>query len=169
MASQMYDHFGDVAHLAVVLADREARALGHPLVDTEHLLLGVLEADADLARAVAPAGMAPDVVRAQVVALLGADTPLGRGETVFTAGLNRTLQGAALFARRKEREVTCSDLLVELLDADQGAAGQVVARLGIDPSMIRRLVGPAKSGDDDRPRVPARSLERVRRFVAPRS
>jgi ATP-dependent Clp protease ATP-binding subunit ClpC len=150
--------------LAVVLADREARALGHPLVDTEHLLLGVIEADRVLAGTLGGAGVSAPAVRAQLISLRGADSPLGRGDTVFTDALQAVLRGAGMFARRKDRPVTCSDLIVELLNADMGDAWQILARLGADPATLRRLVAPAPNAAP----AGASTMARVRRFVAPR-
>jgi ATP-dependent Clp protease ATP-binding subunit ClpA len=140
VASQLFDGFNDRAHLAVVLADREARALGCPLVDLEHLLLGVLVSDPELQATLAVAGLAVDALRTQVVAVHGADAPLGRGDSEFSAASREVLRGVAIFARRKDREVTCSDIAYELLNGQHDQLEQLLSRAGAHADELRRSI-----------------------------
>ena len=163
MASQLFERFGDQAHLAVVLADREARALGHPLVDAEHLLAGCLHADAALAAKLVECGLTAEGIVSQLVALRGADSPLGRGDSAFTPAVTHALRGAAVHARRRDRLVTCTDLTVELVDTQPPGLWQLLARMTVDPAAIRReLVGQPQ----DRGPAPQGRLARVRRRMA---
>jgi ATP-dependent Clp protease ATP-binding subunit ClpA len=140
MAAQLFERFGDSAHLAVVLADREARAMGHPLVDLEHLLLGALVADPNVAAAMVDSGLDPVRLRAQIVVARGADAPLGRGESSFTAEARQALRAVSMFARRKDRPVTCSDIVFELLSTKEGQLWHLLGRMGVDPHRQRLLL-----------------------------
>ena len=156
MANQLFDRFGDGAHLAVVLADREARALGHPLVDTDHLLLGLLQADGLLGDVFAESSAPIDAVRRQIVARSGADAPLPRGDTTFSDALRTTLRSAVMYARRKDRTVTCLDLLVEFSDARLGGGIEILKRLGIDSDGVRSRAGLAwRRGEGSRGAEPS--------------
>lgn len=157
MAAQLFEGFSDRAHLAVVLADREARALGYPLVDLEHLLMGVLVSDPELQATVAGAGLTIDALRAQVVAVHGADAPLGRGESDFSEASRQVLRGVALFARRKDREVTCADIAYELLNSQHEHLEQLLNRAGAHADELRRSIA----------RPPA-DANRVGRMALPR-
>jgi ATP-dependent Clp protease ATP-binding subunit ClpA len=68
----VFDRFTDGARQVVVLAQEEARALGHDYIGTEHLLLGLLGEEKGLAAvALGEAGVEPDAVRDEVVRLVG--------------------------------------------------------------------------------------------------
>ncbi|GAA5194837.1 Clp protease N-terminal domain-containing protein [Rugosimonospora acidiphila] len=79
----MFERFTESARDVVTGAQREARALGHRHLGTEHLLLGVLRGpDDDLAvRVLREAGIGPDRVRAEIDRLAGSELdPLGAGD-----------------------------------------------------------------------------------------
>jgi len=63
----MFERFSSGARHAVVQAQREARRLDHPIVGTEHLLLGLLDdRDGLAARALCRLGISPAGVRASI-------------------------------------------------------------------------------------------------------
>lgn len=69
----MFERFTSEARAVVVAAQEEARALHHPYLGTEHLLLGLLRPQAGLARTVLErAGVRAAQVREDIVRLAGA-------------------------------------------------------------------------------------------------
>lgn len=73
----MFERFSKPARLAVVAAQEEARALRSPVIDVEHVLLGLLgSADAGLRALLADAGVTRNGVRAALAAR-GRGEPLG--------------------------------------------------------------------------------------------
>jgi len=67
----MLERFTDRARQVVVLAQQEARALGHDYIGTEHILLGLVrEGDGVAAQVLIGAGMDLDRARRQVTELL---------------------------------------------------------------------------------------------------
>lgn len=141
MAVAWFDSLSDGAHLAVVLADREARALGHALVDVEHLVLGLLEADADLAVALGPAGLTAEDYRRELARVRGADAPLGRSETMLTDAVRDVLRSACMASRRRGGEVTCRDLLGEALRREASDVWRILASVGVDTAVVLRVTG----------------------------
>jgi ATP-dependent Clp protease ATP-binding subunit ClpC len=68
----VFERFTDPARQVVVLAQDEARQLGHDYIGTEHLLLGLLREDrGPAAQALASLDAKLAEVRAQVVQLKG--------------------------------------------------------------------------------------------------
>ena len=61
-----FTRFTAEARQAVVIAQREARALGHGSVGTEHLLLGVVAQEIPAAEKLGRLGLTPDAVRRQL-------------------------------------------------------------------------------------------------------
>jgi ATP-dependent Clp protease ATP-binding subunit ClpA len=69
----MFERFTTGAREVVVGAQREARALGHGWIGTEHLLLAVLADDTTpVGQALEPLGLSHDAVRAELLRELGA-------------------------------------------------------------------------------------------------
>src|SRR6266849_1475076 len=106
----MFERFTDQARRVVVLAQDEARMLGHNYIGTEHILLGLVREG--------------DGVGAQVLVRLGADLPDVRArvlETVKTApaeGARRVPATAQMMGSRIQ------------LEQMTGRMGEVLSRLG---------------------------------------
>jgi ATP-dependent Clp protease ATP-binding subunit ClpA len=69
---KMFERFTDRARHVLALAQREAHALDHDFIGTEHLLLGlVLEADGVAGKVLAAEGITADGVREAIVRIVG--------------------------------------------------------------------------------------------------
>jgi ATP-dependent Clp protease ATP-binding subunit ClpC len=66
----MFQKFTDRARRAVVLAQHEARTLGHDYIGTEHILLALIREGGAGAQLLAGAGVDLDRARRQVIVLL---------------------------------------------------------------------------------------------------
>jgi hypothetical protein len=78
----VFERFTERARMVVVYAQEEARALGHPHIGAEHLLLGVVRVET----AILPAGL--DDIRARI----GKGPGSWSGQIPFTAGAKGTLE-----------------------------------------------------------------------------
>ena len=67
----MFERFDHDGREAVVMAQHEARALSHHYIGTEHLLLGVLHGSGSGARVLRRLGIELEVVRGDVVRIIG--------------------------------------------------------------------------------------------------
>ena len=68
----MFERFGDRSRRVVVLAQEEARLLGHRHIGTEHLLLGLIHEESGVpATVLAAAGVTLDAARVQVAEIAG--------------------------------------------------------------------------------------------------
>jgi ATP-dependent Clp protease ATP-binding subunit ClpA len=75
----MFERFTKEARDVVVGAQREARRLGHDCVGTEHVLLGLLQADGIPARVLAGLGVTAGAVEREVLAF-GRSGPFGAAD-----------------------------------------------------------------------------------------
>jgi ATP-dependent Clp protease ATP-binding subunit ClpA len=133
--------FGADARRALVLAEREARSLGHQRVGTEHLLLGLLaDEGAPAAAALRNAGATVAAARRKVSEAVGPGAP-GNEPSSTSPRANRALGRAPRFARDQRAELVGSDhLLLAVLDVE-GTAGQVLRGLGVDLEHLRSTLG----------------------------
>ena len=71
----MFERFTEQARRVVVLAQEEARLLGHGYIGTEHILLGLLaEGEGLAAQALATLEVRLDAAREQVTEIIGKGT-----------------------------------------------------------------------------------------------
>jgi hypothetical protein len=151
-----FARFGDDARRVVVLAQQEARALGHNYLGTEHVLLGLLAApDGAAARALAGLGVSPERVRARLLEIVG------RGEGTEPAACARasappelpkwsmcltprTKRGFELSCRAADRlgdaDVGTAHLLLGMLDEGEGIGPTILAKLA-EPGRVRAQLG----------------------------
>ncbi|MDO4539770.1 MAG: ATP-dependent Clp protease ATP-binding subunit [Syntrophomonadaceae bacterium] len=157
----MLRRFTQRARNTLVHAQEEARALGHPAIGTEHILLGLLrEGEGIGARALASQGVDPEQVRAELQQFLGANPPGAEGdngELPITPRVKKVFNLAFDEARQQGvNYVGTEHLLLGLLSEGEGAASQVLQGLGVQPEALRQQVllllggqnqGPAAEGD----------------------
>ena len=126
----MFERFSEPARLVVVYAQEEARALGHPHIGAEHMLLGVVRVET----AILPAGL--DDIRARI----GKGPGTWSGQIPFTSGAKSTLERAVGEALALgHTHVAPAHLLLGLADEPEAvlAAGATSER--IRTAAMRRL------------------------------
>lgn len=153
----------------VARATAEARALGHPHVGTEHLLLGLLSDEGDgPALLLRDAGASLAAARHKVTEVVSSEDGTAAGELPFTARAQRALDRAARFSRQnREPEVTANDVLLGVLDVE-GLACQVLRGLGVDVGNLRNALVATRSGADSSVGLEAPSTEPAEPSVEPR-
>ena len=130
----MFEHFDERARRCVVLAEQEARGLGHEELGTVHLLLGVaavLDAGGGAARALREAGAPPGGVRERATAAAG------------TAG------SAGAAAPGAGDDPAGDAALLALVLRKDGAVAALLREHGIDEALLREISG---SSDPSGPR-----------------
>lgn len=129
------------ARRALVLAEQEARLLGHDRVGTEHLLLGLLaDGTSAAATALRDAGATIDAARRKVAEAVGSGPP-GTTPASSSARASRAIGRAPRFARDLGADGVGSEhLLLAVLDVE-GTAGQVLRGLGVDIEQLGNALG----------------------------
>jgi ATP-dependent Clp protease ATP-binding subunit ClpA len=160
-----FAHFTDEARLVVDLAQREARALHHNYLGTEHILLGLLVAgEGGAARSLTALGLTAEQVRSRLIQVVGLGGPppgatcsrpwrrssLPDGSFCVTPRAKHGFELARLEADRLGATgVGPDDLLMGLIGEREGLAVRIMSDLGADPERLRRLTDrPAKPPHD---------------------
>lgn len=141
----MFRRFTQRARNAVIHAQEEARALNHPAIGTEHILLGLLrEGEGIGAKALLSLGIDLEKVRQEVNKMIGqnsayregpeGDLPITpRAKKVFNLAFDEArLQGV--------NYVGTEHLLLALLREEEGVAGQVLISMGVKLDEVREQV-----------------------------
>jgi Clp amino terminal domain, pathogenicity island component len=142
-AVTMFERFTDKARRVVVLAQEEARQLGHDHIGTEHILLGLLrEADGVAARALDSLGIGLQSARDRLVSDPGSRVATRSGGHIpFTPEAKRTLELALREALLLGHDYIGTEHILLGLVRDADTRGpQVLTELGADPDTVRRSV-----------------------------
>lgn len=152
----MQQRFTERAVKVLGLAQEEAKRMGHNVVGTEHLLLGLVgEGEGIAAKALTGIGVELEKVREQINSLVGAGQPF-EGEVGFTPRVKRVLELANDEARRQGvNYVGTEHLLLGLLMEGEGVAARVLLNMGVSPEKIWKQVIRLLGGEPDDLPMPA--------------
>jgi len=148
----MFERFTERARQVVILAQDEARRLGHGYIGVEHLLLGLVrEAEGLAARALAEAGLTADAVRDRVRLLVGTGEPAPTGQIPFTRHAKRALDQSLAEARGLGHSFIGTEhvLLGLLRVSDAGPAAAVLYELDTSPRLLARNLIALLGGESD--------------------
>lgn len=138
----MFERFTERARKVVYLAQQEAARLGHNVVGTEHLLLGlVAEGQGIAAKALESINIDLDKIRQEIERIIGVGESGQALEIPFTPRAKRVLELAIDEGRQMGHNyVGTEHVLLGLIREGEGVAAQVLKNLGADLDKIRKQV-----------------------------
>src|SRR5690606_6662227 len=146
--SSLFERFTDRARRVVVLAQEEARLLNHNYIGTEHILLGLIhEGEGVAAKALESLGISLEAVRSQVEEIIGQGGSSPSGHIPFTPRAKKVLELSLREALQLGHNyIGTEHILLGLIREGEGAAAQVLVKLGADLSRVRQQVIQLLSG-----------------------
>jgi ATP-dependent Clp protease ATP-binding subunit ClpC len=137
----MFERFTDPARRIVVLAQDEARALGHNHIGTEHILLGLIhEGDGVGLKALESLGINVWAVRERVEEVIGTGQP-PPGHIPFTPRAKKVLELSLVEAQHLGHHyISTGHVLLGLIRERDGVAARVLADFGADQGRVRAEV-----------------------------
>ncbi|PIA26079.1 hypothetical protein AQUCO_10000031v1 [Aquilegia coerulea] len=147
VVNAMFERFTEKAIKVIMLAQEEARRLGHNFVGTEQILLGLIgEGTGIAAKVLKSMGINLKDARVEVEKVIGRGSGFVAVEIPFTPRAKRVLELSLEEARQLGHNYIGSEhLLLGLLREGEGVAARVLENLGADPNNIRtqviRMVG----------------------------
>jgi ATP-dependent Clp protease ATP-binding subunit ClpC len=138
----MFERFSDRARRVVVLAQDEARNLGHNYIGTEHILLALVdEGHGVAARALQAMGVSQDAARQQVEEIIGRGAGASEGHIPFTPRAKNVLEMSLREALQLGHHyIGTEHILLGLIREGDGVGAQVLAGLGVDLNRARQQV-----------------------------
>ncbi|WP_327008002.1 ATP-dependent Clp protease ATP-binding subunit [Dactylosporangium sp. NBC_01737] len=144
----MFERFDDRARRVVVLAQEEARMLGHNYIGTEHILLGLIheaesafEGGGVAGKVLDRLGISLAAVRVQVEEIAGHGNQQPAREIPFTPRSKRVLEFSLREALQFGRNhIGTEHILLGLVREDGGIAAHVLVKLGAELTQVRQQV-----------------------------
>jgi ATP-dependent Clp protease ATP-binding subunit ClpC len=137
----MFERFTDRARRVVVLAQEEARGLGHNYIGTEHILLGLLEPGGIAAQALTRFGMTQTGTREEVKARVGSGSAPPKGKIPFTPRAKKVLELSLREALSLHHNyIGTEHILLGLVREGEGAAAQILTEHAGDLAAARQAV-----------------------------
>jgi hypothetical protein len=140
-STALFARFTDRAKRATFFSRFEAGQVGHPAIEPEHLLLGVLRARLGLAnRLLENAHLSPDQIRADVGTRRVAREPLSHFVIIaFSDETKRAIQLAAAEADRlSHRDIGTAHLLLGILRDESSLAAAIMRDHGLSLDAVRQ-------------------------------
>lgn len=138
----MFERFTEKAIKVIMLAQEEARRLGHNFVGTEQILLGLIgEGTGIAAKTLKGMGVNLKEARAEVEKIIGRGSGFVAVEIPFTPRAKRVLELSWDEARQLGHNyIGTEHLLLGLVREGEGVAARVLENLGVDLTKIRSNV-----------------------------
>ncbi len=128
----MFSKFSEEAQKVLLGAKREMKALKHPYVGSEHLVLSILKNNPDLKKKLGDFHITYDSFYQQIIEQIG----MGKEENewfLFTPLLKRVIETAILFAKEANNgEVTSDQLFLAILEEGEGVAVRIFSQMNVD-------------------------------------
>ena len=138
----MFERFTEKAIKVIMLAQEEARRLGHNFVGTEQVLLGLIgEGTGVAAKTLKNMGVTLKEARVEVEKIIGRGSGFVAVEIPFTPRAKRILELSWDEARQLGHNyIGTEHLLLGLIREGEGVAARVLENLGVDLNKIRSNV-----------------------------
>jgi ATP-dependent Clp protease ATP-binding subunit ClpC len=145
----MFEHFTSEAIKVIMLAQEEARRLGHNFVGTEQILLGLMgEGSGVAAKVLAELGITLKDARREVEKIIGRGSGFVPSEIPFTPKVKSLFEQSFKEAHSVGHNyINTEHILLGLTEAGEGVAAKVLQNLGVDLKSIRTAVI-RRLGDD---------------------
>ncbi|MDJ0729515.1 MAG: ATP-dependent Clp protease ATP-binding subunit [Crocosphaera sp.] len=138
----MFERFTEKAIKVIMLAQEEARRLGHNFVGTEQILLGLIgEGTGVAAKVLKSMGVNLKDARIEVEKIIGRGSGFVAVEIPFTPRAKRVLELSLEEARQLGHNyIGTEHLLLGLIREGEGVAARVLENLGVNLSKVRTQV-----------------------------
>lgn len=133
------NHFTNRAIKAIEFAQYAAQDLEQDYIGTEHILLGLLHEQGGIAaQAMEAVGMTFEKVVGQIKSIVAQEAEYPSDNPYYTPRAKRVMEGAVEEAQQLGHDyIGTEHILLSLLEESEGAAIEVIERMGVDPDVLQ--------------------------------
>ena len=128
----MFGNFTEETRKILVIAKSEMKALKHPYVGSEHLLLAILKNKNNVSKRLGEYDITYENVKQEIERIIGTGS-MEATWFLYTPLLKRILENAILDSKENNQsEVTTEHLFSSLLEEGEGVAIRILLGMGVD-------------------------------------
>lgn len=143
------EDFSPAAQRALAGAANVCLSLNQSEIDTDHLLVGLIEGPGPISEQLAALGVRGDTVLTYVRGAHSHKENAAHGHVPFTDDLRQTLDRATKIARARRHTLAGpSALFVALVDQHDSRAVRILAQLGVDQRSLLEVAAAASDETD---------------------
>lgn len=144
----MFERYTERARHVILLARDEVAELGIPSIETEHLLLGLIRGNKEVAKRIENVGGSEGLIRSRMQTARPADKKIARSVSLpLSQGSKRVLAYAAEEAGRLSHEHIGSEhLLLGLLREKKCVAARILTESHFDLTSLREELNRYRAG-----------------------
>ncbi len=141
-SSEFFRYFTDEAIKVIMLAQEEARRLGHNFIGTDQILLGLIgEGSGVAAKVLNEFGITLKDARREVEKIIGKGSGFVQPEVPFTPKVKRLFDQSVRYANSLGHNyISTEHLLLGLTDDSEATAAKVLQRMGVDVKSVRTVI-----------------------------
>ncbi|WP_407305701.1 ATP-dependent Clp protease ATP-binding subunit [Desulfosporosinus sp. SB140] len=164
----MKGRYTERAEKVLTIAQSEAKRMGHHVVGTEHILLGLIEEGEGIAaQALKGLNLDLDKIRSIVEEVAGVGQP-SNGAVELTPRVKKVLELANEEAHRQDVSyIGTEHILLGLIMEGEGVAARILANLNVSPEKVWKQVVKLLGGELDESAIPAANSVPVAKNAGP--
>ncbi|MDQ7095257.1 ATP-dependent Clp protease ATP-binding subunit [Desulfosporosinus sp. PR] len=164
----MKGRYTERAEKVLTIAQSEAKRMGHQVVGTEHILLGLIqEGEGIAAQALKGLGLDLEKIRGIVEEVAGVGQP-NNGVIELTPRVKKVLELANEEAHRQDvNYIGTEHILLGLIMEGEGIAARILANLNVSPERVWKQVVKLLGGELDESSIPAANSVPVAKNAGP--
>ena len=130
---EIYGKFTEGAKRAIEIAKNEAASMGHSLIGSEHLFLGILRQESPLSAAFENAGITPEIVKNRVIDLVGDGSGTATKLLGFSQRTMQIFEISHLTCKQMGKEVMgIEHLMVGIIREGKGIAVKILNDMNVN-------------------------------------
>ncbi|MFP4456100.1 MAG: ATP-dependent Clp protease ATP-binding subunit [Clostridia bacterium] len=139
----MIDRFSSTARKVVLKAQEESNSMGHNLIGTEHLLIGLIAIEEGLAsKALKNVGLSYEEVKQKIIEVVGVNQEstkkMVHQAIAITPRVKKVFELATLAAQKlNHTHIGTEHLLMGLINEGEGVANRVISDLGVGQQKLQ--------------------------------
>ena len=136
---EVYGNFTEGSKRAIDIAKNEAAAMGHSLIGSEHLLLGILQLESPISAAFSEAGITADIIRSRIIELVGDGSGTNTKLLGFSQRTVQIFEISHLTARQMGKNaVGVEHLMVGILKEGKGIAVKILEDMNVNLTQLEK-------------------------------
>ncbi len=136
---EVYGKFTEGAKRAIEIAQSEAASMGHSLIGSEHLLLGILRQQSPLSEAFENAGITAEIIKSKIIELVGDGSGTATRLLGFSQRTMQIIEISHMVCKQMNRDaIGIEHLMVGIIKEGKGIAVKILKDMSVNLPQLEK-------------------------------